>query len=248
MNVTTKMNTKPHALVLTAPGTNRHPDVMFALELAGATTSSLNLNQLHDQPSAINNAQLIVIAGGFSFADALGAGRLFALELSHLVGDALRIAVAKGTPIIGICNGFQTLVRMGMLPGVNDAALGHNESGGFQCRWVTMQPVSKKSVWTKHLTQDIYCPIAHGEGRFTCSDSTLASLQHNDQIALTYATNPNGSRADIAGVCDESGLVLGLMPHAENHVVARQHPQFHRGSRNGLGLHLFTQGVLHATS
>jgi len=103
-------------------------------------------------------------------------------------------------------------------------------------------------VWTKHLTQDIYCPIAHGEGRFTCSDSTLASLQHNDQIALTYTTNPNGSRADIAGVCDESGLVLGLMPHAENHVVARQHPQFHRGARNGLGLHLFTQGVLHATN
>jgi phosphoribosylformylglycinamidine synthase len=137
---------------------------------------------------------------------------------------------------------------MGMLPGVHDAALGHNESGGFQCRWVTMQPVSKKSIWTKHLTQDIYCPIAHGEGRFTCSDDTLASLQHNDQIALTYATNPNGSRADIAGVCDESGLVLGLMPHAENHVIARQHPQFHRGARNGLGLHLFTQGVLHATN
>ena len=176
------MNTKPHALVLTAPGTNRHPDVMFPLELAGATTSSLNLNQLHDQPSAINNAQLIVIAGGFSFADALGAGRLFALELSHLVGDALRSAVAKGTPIIGICNGFQTLVRLGMLPGVNDAALGHNESGGFQCRWVTMQPVSKKSVWTKHLTQDIYCPIAHGEGRFTCSDNTLTSLRNKARL------------------------------------------------------------------
>jgi phosphoribosylformylglycinamidine synthase len=236
----------PAALVLTAPGTNRHPDVMFALERAGAIPTSMNLRQLQTAPKAIDEAQMIVIAGGFSFADALGAGRLFALELTHLLGDGLHRAVDRGTPIIGICNGFQTLVRMGMLPGANPgaAALGHNERGGFQCRWVTMTPRSQRCLWTRELTEDIHCPIAHGEGRFTCDDDTLEALVADDRIAFTYSSpNPNGSRADIAGICDDTGLVLGLMPHPENHVVARQHPQFHRGRRDGLGLHLFTQGV-----
>jgi len=239
------VSSRPSALVIAAPGTNRHPDVMFALEQAGAIATSLNLQQLADQPSAIDKAQMIVIAGGFSFADALGAGRLFALEMSHAFGDALENAVARSTPIIGICNGFQTLVRMGILPGVGHlAALGHNASGGFQCRWMRIKPVSQRSVWTRGLDQDIYCPIAHGEGRFTCDDATLTALQKNDQVALTYSSaNPNGSRGDIAGICDESGFVLGLMPHPENHVVARQHPQFHRGKRDGLGLNLFRQGV-----
>jgi len=237
----------PHALVLTAPGTNRHPDAIFALQQAGATASSLNMHQLLLQPTAIRDVQLVVVAGGFSFADALGAGRLFALELSEILGDALLTAAQNGKPIIGICNGFQTLVRLGILPGKHDAALGHNETGGFQCRWISMKPTSTRSVWTRNLTQDIYCPIAHGEGRFTCSDETLASLLAHDQVALRYSGgNPNGSRDDIAGICDETGFVLGLMPHPENHVVHRQHPQHHRGHSNGLGLHLFKQGVSNA--
>jgi phosphoribosylformylglycinamidine synthase len=192
----------------------------------------------------LSAAQLVVIAGGFSFADALGAGRLFALELQHLIGDQLQTFAARGKPVLGICNGFQTLVRMGVLPGGHEAALGHNDSGGFQCRWVTMKPVSKTCAWTEHLTEDIYCPIAHGEGRFTCDDETLSALQANDQIALTYSSaNPNGSRHNIAGICDSTGMVLGLMPHPENHVIGRQHPQHHRGRTNGLGLHLFAEGV-----
>ena len=234
----------PHALVLTAPGTNRHPDVMFALQQAGATTSALNMHQIREQPRAIQDAQMIVVAGGFSFADALGAGRLFALELSEIIGDAINTAAQAEKPVIGICNGFQTLVRLGVLPGKHRAALGHNEEGGFQCSWITMEPTSKRCVWTRNLTEEIYCPIAHGEGRFTASDETLSHLHSNDQIALTYSgRNPNGSCKDIAGICDETGFVLGLMPHPENHVVARQHPQYHRGHSNGLGLHLFTQGV-----
>ena len=239
----------PHALVLTAPGTNRHPDVMFALQQAGATTSALNMHQLREQPSAIDNAQMVVVAGGFSFADALGAGRLFALELSEIVGNAIQSAAQAGKPVIGICNGFQTLVRLGVLPGKHRAALGHNEVGGFQCSWISMKPTSQRSVWTQNLTEEIYCPIAHGEGRFTASEETLSHLRDNDQIALTYSgRNPNGSRDDIAGICDETGFVLGLMPHPENHIVPRQHPQYHRGQLNGLGLHLFTQGVAVANS
>jgi len=239
----------PHALVLTAPGTNRHPDVMFALQQAGATSTALNMHQLRKQPHAVDTAQIVVVAGGFSFADALGAGRLFALELSEILGDSLLNAAQSGKPIIGICNGFQTLVRLGVLPGKHRAALGHNEVGGFQCSWISMKPTSKRSVWTRNLTEDIYCPIAHGEGRFTASDETLSHMRENDQIALTYSgRNPNGSCDDIAGICDETGFVLGLMPHPENHVVARQHPQFHRGHAHGLGLRLFEQGVAIARS
>ena len=243
------MTTAPHALVIAAPGTNRHPDVMFALQQAGATASSVNLVQLAANPAVLDDAQMLVIAGGFSFADALGAGRLFALELDHIIGDGIQQFAAQGKPVIGICNGFQTLVRMGVLPGALDAALGHNELGGFQCRWVNIKPISRKCAWTQHLSDEIYFPIAHGEGRFACDDDTLAQLQRNDQVALTYSgSNPNGSVGDIAGICDETGMILGLMPHPENHVLSRQHPQFHRGRRDGLGLHLFTQGVRIANS
>jgi len=112
---------------------------MFALQQAGATSTALNMPQLREQPHAIDTAQIVVVAGGFSFADALGAGRLFALELSEILGDSLLNAAQSGKPIIGICNGFQTLVRLGVLPGKHRAALGHNEVGGFQCSWISMK-------------------------------------------------------------------------------------------------------------
>ena len=160
----------------------------------------------------------------------------------------MRTFIGAGKPVIGICNGFQALVRAGLLPGgATKAALGHNEDGVFDCRWVELAPVSKKCVWTRELTENITCPIAHGEGRFTCSDATLADLRAHDSIALTYAgKNPNGSVADIAGICDPSGVVLGLMPHPENHVIARQNPLRKRGESRGLGLDLFRSGVRHA--
>ena len=107
--------------------------------------------------------------------------------------------------------------------------------------------MSKKSIWTRNLSENIKCPIAHGEGRFTCSDSTLNELRANDSIALTYVgSNPNGSNGDVAGICDASGVVLGLMPHPENHVLARQNPRSVRGEHSGLGLNLFRNGVNYA--
>jgi phosphoribosylformylglycinamidine synthase len=113
---------------------------------------------------------------------------------------------------------------------------------------VQLQPVSQRCIWTADLDADIHCPIAHGEGRFVCDDTTLAALRSNDQIALRYSSpNPNGSVADIAGICDTTGLVLGLMPHPEDHIVQRQHPQFIRGHRDGIALGLFQAGVRHAS-
>jgi phosphoribosylformylglycinamidine synthase len=236
---------RPTALVVQAPGTNRDGDVSFALDLAGAEPRIVLLSDLLADPAPLDDARLLVLPGGFSHADSLGAGRMFGLELALGVGDLLHAFVDSGRPVIGICNGFQTLVRTGLLPGGSrSAALGHNANGSFQCRWVSLTPASELCVWTRGLDEPIDCPIAHGEGRFTCDDETLDALRSNDQIALRYAgSNPNGSVDDIAGVCDPTGLVLGLMPHPENHVIARQHPRHRRGPQGGLGLRLFENGV-----
>jgi phosphoribosylformylglycinamidine synthase I len=232
------------ALVIAGPGTNRDHDAKYALELAGAETRIVLASELVAQPTLLDDAGLVVVAGGFSYADALGAGRMLALDLALGVGDALRSFVADGRPVIGICNGFQVLTAAGLLPG----ALGHNAQGRFDCRWVVLDPVPQSvSIWTRDIDDPIHCPIAHGEGRYVHPDPE--GLAAAGQVALRYrSTNPNGSVADIAGVCDPSGVVLGLMPHPENHIVRRQHPRHSRGGGGDahLGLRLFDNGVLYA--
>lgn len=244
------MSVRPTAAILVAPGTNRDRDVALALDLAGADSVVVSISDLERDTNVIDTAQMIVIAGGFSFADALGSGHVFALELEMLLGDRLQQAVSKGRPIIGICNGFQTLVRMGLLSnGAGAMALDHNERGLFDCRWVTLRPSSEKCIWTRGIHEVLECPIAHGEGRFTADAEVVGRLEVNDRVALRYVNgNPNGSVGDIAGICDESGLVLGLMPHPENHVVPRQHPRFLRGTHIGLALDIFRNGVTHASA
>ena len=141
----------PQAIVIAGPGTNRDGDIAAALQLAGAAPEIVLSGQLVADPTLLLDAQLLVVAGGFSYGDALGAGRMLALELSlGRLGDALRTFVAAGKPVLGICNGFQVLTRAGLLPG----ALGHNAGGSFQCRWVTLQPASTRSVWTYGMTSD----------------------------------------------------------------------------------------------
>jgi len=232
------------ALIIAGPGTNRDRDVEHALKLAGAATRIVLASELVAQPSLLQHARLAVIAGGFSYADSLGAGRMLALDLVAGLGDGLRSFVDAGRPVIGICNGFQVLTRTRLLPG----ALGHNAQGRFDCRWVVLDPVTpSNSVWTRGIEDPIHCPIAHGEGRYVHPDAE--SLAAAGQVALRYrSTNPNGSVADIAGVSDPSGVVLGLMPHPENHIVARQHPRSTRGGGGPrhLGLRLFENGIRHA--
>ena len=241
---------RPRAMVLAAPGTNRDRDVSYALQLAGADPQITLLEELVQDPAPLlRDTQLLVLAGGFSYADALGAGRMWSLAVTDRLGDILPRFVELGRPIIGICNGFQVLTGAGLLPG----ALAHNASGHFQCEWIRMEAPASKSVWTRNL-EPIECPIAHGEGRYVHPDA--AALAANGQVALRYSSsragngpsngNPNGSAGDIAGVCDETGLVLGLMPHPENHVLGRQHPRHARGTAAGSGLCLFQQGVRYA--
>lgn len=246
---------RPRAMVVAAPGTNRDRDVSYALQLAGADPQITLLDELVENPaSLLRDIQMLVLAGGFSYADALGAGRMWSLAITGRLGDVLPRFVELGRPVIGICNGFQVLTGAGLLPG----ALGHNASGHFQCEWIRMEAPASKSIWTRDL-EPIECPIAHGEGRYVHPD--VAALEANGQVALRYSTsngngngtgngngngNPNGSAGDIAGVCDETGLVLGLMPHPENHVIGRQHPRHARGTAAGSGLGLFQQGVRYA--
>lgn len=244
--------TAPRALVLRAPGTNRDGDAAVALGLAGAAPKLALLDEVLADPRLLLDSQLLVVPGGFSFADALGAGRLLALELATRLGDQLTAFVDGGHPVIGICNGFQVLVRTGLLPGGGRrVALGPNRgssTGGFVCEWVRLQPTSTRCVWTADLGGEIECPIAHGEGRFVADDDVLATLNAADQVAFRYVGhNPNGSIGDVAGICDTTGLVLGLMPHPENHVLARQHPRHGRGHGRGLALDLFRAGVAHAS-
>jgi phosphoribosylformylglycinamidine synthase I len=235
---------KVPAIVIAGPGTNRDRDVRHALELAGASVRVVLASELVARPSILDEARLAVVAGGFSYADSLGAGRMLALDLVAGLGDDLRDFVNAGRPLIGICNGFQVLTRARLLPG----ALGHNAQGRFDCRWVVLDPVPKSaSIWTRGIDDTIHCPIAHGEGRYVHPDPE--SLATAGQVALRYrSTNPNGSVADIAGVCDPSGVVLGLMPHPENYIVLRQHPRASRGGggETHLGLRLFENGIRHA--
>lgn len=256
---------KPNALILFAPGTNRDGDVAHALTLAGAASQIIPLTTLRENKTDWSAFQMLVIPGGFSYADALGAGKLLALDLSHYFLDQVQAFVSAGKPVIGICNGFQALVKSGILPGnealteIRSATLTHNQGNHFECRWVSLKPLSQKCIWTKGLTEIIDCPIAHGEGNFQVSTPQISqSLSANDQVALVYAhpdgkpasriypVNPNGSVLDIAGICNPQGNVLGLMPHPEDHIYAFQSPdRVHRS--DALGLPLFINGVRYAS-
>ena len=222
---------RPSVLIPVGPGTNRDGDLADAFALAGADSVRVPLTALQSGEIALADHQMLAIPGGFSYGDALGAGRLFGLDLVGWFGDQLRAAVDAQMPIIGICNGFQALVRAGLLPG-NDrpANLAQNANGRFECRWVDLIPVATHSPWLDGVGQ-LRCPIAHGEGRVVMAG--VAETDDDRSVALRYATpdgepaggiypfNPNGSINDAAGLVDETGLILGLMPHPEDHVLKR---------------------------
>ena len=255
---------QPSILILQATGTNRDRDAACAVELAGGHPVTMHINQLRDDPRQLHDYQMLVFPGGFSYGDALGAGRLLATDLRWLFQSEMAAFVAAGKPVIGICNGFQALVKSGWLPGPPDgparATLTRNLSNRFECRWVwlTANPDSP-CIFTRDLDQPLTCPVAHGEGRFIPrDDDVLADLEASGQIALTYTTaeggavsypaNPNGSTAGIAGICNSTGTVFGLMPHPEDHVFAEQHPRYALEDQGNLGLPIFENGVRYADS
>ncbi len=252
---------QPRVLILHADGTNRDLETAQAFELAGAQPEIAHLNQLRDHSRRWTDYQILAIPGGFSYADTLGAGRLFALDLKAFFADEVKRFIDGGKPVIGICNGFQALVKSGLLPFPQEqvcATLSFNERGHFECRWVTLAPQSQTCLWTRGL-ELIECPVAHGEGNFVPRDAAVfRGLLAGDQVALRYVRpdgtvadgaypfNPNGSAADIAGICNPQGNVLGLMPHPEDHCKPFQHPRWTRGESGRMGLALFENGVRYA--
>lgn len=261
---------KPPVLILAAPGSNRDREAAWACELAGGAPAIHTLGEAIERPQLIADAKMLVFPGGFSFGDDLGAGKLWATLMRSALGDALRRFDEAGRPILGICNGFQALVRAGILPGpLADGepwgqvltTLAHNDSGRFECRPVRLRPDPQSPcVFTRGLTEDIVCPVAHGEGRLVPGGQVVAEAIRSQSLgALRYVSmdgepqpgypgNPNGSFDDIAGLTNARGNVLGLMPHPEDHILARQHPLAQRGATGGLGLPLFQNGVRHAAA
>jgi len=247
---------RPKTLILRSAGTNCDSETAHAFAIAGAAPESLHVNRLLENPRLLDDFQMLAIPGGFSYGDDIAAGKILANQFVHHLRDALHHFVKTGRPVIGICNGFQVLVKTDLLPGPlggrtgQTCTLTNNDSGRFIDRWIklTIRPESK-CIWTKGITA-MALPIAHGEGKFVpANDTVKKDLWSKGQVALTYeGDNPNGSTDAIAGVCDSTGLVFGLMPHPERHVDPIQHPDWNARKREGLpkegdGLQVFRNAV-----
>ena len=245
--------TQPKALVLRTAGTNCDSETARALRLAGASTEVLHTKQLVQAPSRLEEIEILVIAGGFSYGDDISAGRVWGHQLRHFLLPALRTFVDRGGLILGVCNGFQVLVEAGLLgstdaDGLRDIALTNNSSNRYECRWVELesQPCACPRITAG---ERMPVPVAHAEGRFCVKDAaTLVRLKAAGQIALVYTdpeapkssavgypTNPNGSVEQIAGICDPSGRVLGLMPHPERNLDPWNHPRWTRMAPRSAG-------------
>jgi len=249
----------PRALVLRAPGTNCDEETAAAWTLAGAVAETLHVGRVLEVPESLDRFQILTIPGGFSHGDDLGAGRILATRLSTALGDPLRRFRDRGGLLLGICNGFQVLVKAGLLPGGEHpvaTTLTHNDSGHFESRWVRLAPVEGRCVFLAGAGP-LELPVAHGEGKFlTATPAALKALEDAGQVVLryidaagapagTYPANPNGSPGAVAGLCDPTGRVFGLMPHPERHVSPLHHPRWTRNApkAEGDGLRIFRGAV-----
>ena len=248
-------------LVLRAPGTNCDVETAHAFEQSGGTAERVHINRLREQPHLVHDYQILCIPGGFSYGDDIAAGSILARQLQHHVGDAVREFYQQGKLILGICNGFQVLLKSGVLlpPDAEGArgTLAWNNSGRFLDRWVNTRVNNQKCVFLRGI-ESMYLPIAHAEGRFVARNSdVLGGLEQDGLLALQYCSpdggkasgspdNPNGSVADVAGICDSTGRVFGLMPHPERHLDATNHPNWTRRKvqpDEGDGMAIFRNAV-----
>ena len=231
-------------IVLRAAGINCDLETAHAFELAGAEAERIHINQMIENPSILDDSQILVFPGGFSYGDDVAAGRILANQIVHHLEDVIRKFIDDGKLVLGICNGFQVLVNTGILPGLTSdstepvVSITDNDSGKFDDRWVYLEPGTDKCVFI-NSGQRIYLPIAHGEGKVvTRDDETLERIVSDGHVAFRYVdadgnfggfpVNPNGSTDSIAGLTDSTGRVLGLMPHPERFVRRTHHPRWTR--------------------
>lgn len=259
---------KPQVLVLRAPGTNCDEETAWAFELAGASATAVHIHQLLADPRLLRRFQILCFPGGFSFGDDVSAGQILASRLrTGMIGELHQFR-DDGKLILGICNGFQVLVKTGLLgnedAGGFTASLTWNTNGRYTAKWVSLSTAGGSSepdgpadrsqqgpcVFLRGI-RELYLPMAHGEGRFVVRDQAeLIRLENAGQLALRYVEgvtggNPNGSTADVAGMCDPTGRVFGLMPHPERNVHLTHHPRWTRLDRNRMpdGLRIFQNAV-----
>jgi phosphoribosylformylglycinamidine synthase len=241
---------KPKAIVIGGYGINADAELAEALRLAGANVERLHVSDLAADPDRIGSARILAFPGGFSFGDHLGSGQVLALLCRRTLRPALERFTRDGGLVIGVCNGFQVLVRMGILPNRDgawgrEASLIQNESGRFVDGWFPVAfDAGGKCVWTKGLSGRLL-PVRHGEGRFVARDgAALDALEREGLVAARYSgASPNGSERNIAGICDPSGRVFGLMPHPEAFLARENHPSRRRPSPDEPGIELFENGV-----
>jgi len=255
---------KPRALVLRTAGTNCDMETKHAFELAGAVTELAHINWLTASDSPLANVQILALPGGFTYGDDIAAGKVLAVELMHSLRRHLQDFIFGGGVIIGICNGFQVLVKTGLLPDARflpaadrSLTLTFNDSGKFEARWVRLRSPHNTVCIFAEGDEALEMPVAHGEGKLVARDpQVIKELIENGQVVYRYASpsggvpvypdDPNGSVDNIAGICDKTGRVLGIMPHPERHVRGVQHPRWtreHRGEQEGDGLRLFRRAV-----
>jgi len=294
---------QPRVLILRAPGTNCDQETAFAFQQAGAKAEVLHVNRLLEDPGLCGQFQIFCIPGGFAYGDDVAAGRILGNQIQYHLADRMAEFKAAGKLMLGICNGFQVLIKSGVLlePDVElgpPATLTYNDSGRYEDRWVRLDARGTKSVFLAGI-DSMYLPVAHAEGKFVARDTrALRQLEDGGQLVLRYVAqrratgathqvgathqmgatacsqavssggsqkhcfqgssgtpggtpmvpypdNPNGSTADVAGVCDATGRVLGLMPHPERHIDPTQHPRWTRGEAGqvGDGLQVFVNAV-----
>jgi phosphoribosylformylglycinamidine synthase len=264
---------KPKVCILRSAGTNCDQETAFAFAALGCEAERVHVNKLIGGQRSLAEFHILALPGGFTYGDDIAAGKVFANELRFKLAGQLREFVAAGKLVIGICNGFQILVKSGFLPGAENGAAEQetsliiNDSGQFQDRWVHLSTGSAgkprvRCVWTEGLPEVIYLPIAHGEGKFVARDpAVIERLMKSGQVVFRYCSekgelkghNPNGSTENIAGICDVTGRILGLMPHPERHIDRLQHPRWEQPAASarvsrpkdkaGDGLLIFRNGV-----
>jgi len=242
---------KPKVCILRTDGTNCDEELFYAFEKFGGAPEYVHVNLLRIKTKKLKNYQILALPGGFAYGDDVASGKILAVELVSFLKNQLQEFIIKKGLILGICNGFQVLIRTGLLPngrlGKIDATLAQNKSGHFECRWVKIKiEKSQAKFLNPYIGQIIDIAVNHGEGRFFAEPEAIKTIEDKDLIFCRYVSsigkptqeypaNPNGAINAIAGICDPSGRILGLMPHPEKIVDSTQHPNWRRGGVEAKG-------------